>query len=241
MTTTTAPTETHLTASHVARFASAYGDTDAKLCDRVAVLADALSYGVDVKTIVADMAAEHRLNRAIPTVSASTLSRARFAITVSEIIGTDLKTWIKRDKTLVANVVRAVADAGSKALGKTIRDAVDGVDGPFSREEIVAGVIEAELARVLPAPETTPRAAASEKDGDTDADGETGAASAARPATLADALAAVRSVTAWLDTEAGEWSADLASAIAELTATASAARKRGAAALATAKRTSVPA
>jgi hypothetical protein len=220
--------ELHLTAEHVARLAAAYGDSDKALTDRVIALESALSYGVDVKTIAADMAAAHRADDNIPAVAQSTLAYARAAITVAELIGTPVRTLVKSDRTGVADIVRAAKRVGVKRLTASVREALAPLadDDRTGRHEIVTGVVAELRAEILPAPAAQgPRNVGGSKSGESEVS-EATAALNAEEATGADVINAVREVTRWLS-RGGSWSPDLQSAIAELTAAASSARKRG--------------
>jgi hypothetical protein len=235
--TTPEETVTHLTADLIGKLASAYGDTDKALCARVLAVRAALAYGVDVKTIAADMADANRANSAIPAVSPQTLGQANFALKVADMIGTDVRAWIKRDPKAVADTVRAAhpRNGGIKANMTAIRDALKPIDTSkvFEREEIAVGIITSALERVLPEPaESTPRGPAAGGTSGSEDSETSGAASAPRETVSEDmsaraALATVRALTAWLTTGNGSWSPDLESALAELRSAATDARKRG--------------
>jgi hypothetical protein len=221
---------THLTAELIGKLATAYGDTDKALTDRALAVNAALAYGVDVKTMAADMAAANRANPAIPAVVPATLGYARFAITVAEAIGTDLRAWISRDRKAVADTIRAGKRVGLKAAGTAVRDALKPIDKSkhFEREEIAVTVVTDLLSTILPEPApATPRQKKS--DGPDEIDGETGGKkeTVSETMTAAAALATVRALTAWLTTGSGTWSPDLESALSELRTAATASRKRG--------------
>lgn len=224
----------HLTPAQVAKMAAAYGDTDKALTARVLALSEALTYGVDVKTIAADMAAEHRRNADIPEVSEQTLGRARFAITVAEMIGTDIRAWAKRDVVAVAGCVKVAKRVGVKRAGAVIREALAPIDksAHTAREEVAVTAVTSLLAEILPAPEPKAKRSATEPEVAPEGEPEV----APKAGTAAEALAAIRTAVRFLTSPEGDVSADMASAIAELTAAATAARKRGRVALATAKR-----
>jgi hypothetical protein len=224
--------ETHLTAELLGKLTAAYGDSDRALADRAVAVHAAIAYGVDVKTMAADMAAAHRADDKVPAVSAATLGFAKFAGTVADLVGTDLRAWVKRDYRQVASVVRAGKRGGLGPVTKSIRDAVKVVDKSevAAREEIALERIADVLATVKPAP--APRAVKSATEPGTEpAAGKRETVSDAMSAGAA--LATVRALTAWLTTGTGTWSPDLESALADLRSAATDARKRGAAATAT--------
>jgi len=223
--TTPAVTETHLTAEHIANLSRAYGDTTENLILRAQYVADAIAYGVDVKTIAADMAAANRANPRVPKVSQATLGYARFASTVADLIGTTLTAWIKRDPAAVADAVRAAHDAGIKAATTAVRDAVKPIptEKSMAREEVAVTAYSGLLDRVKPEPApATPRKTAAEKTA-----GKTEARKVSADMAGATALDAVRTLTAWFSSPAGAWSPDLESALSDLRSAATAARKRG--------------
>lgn len=222
-TTTTTPV---LPAELIGKLAAAYGDSDSALAARAVAVDAALAFGADVRSIARDMADANRANPAVPVVTPATLGYAKFAGTVAAMVGTDLRAMVRRDKKLVADVIRAGKRAGLKVATARMREALHGVDGPFAREEIVGEVVEALLSTVLPAPApASPRSAAGQSLASEPAS-SADAAPARGEMTGPDALAMVRAVTAWLNM-GGAYSADLGSAMAELTSAVTASRKRG--------------
>jgi hypothetical protein len=230
----TTPVEvTHLSRERLHELSAAYGDTDKVLVARALAVFAALGDGVDVKTMAADLADAHRADPNINPVSERYLGLAKFATTAADIIGTDLRAWAKRSPAEVAYVIRTAKRVGLNAAGKAIRDAVKPIDTSkvAERQEVAMTALEAKRAEVLaPKAPSKPRQS---KQSDP-ADGPAFIAELTGP----EALAAVRNVTAYL-TGGGAYTADLASAVAELTAAMTAARKRGAAAAARTAGTSV--
>lgn len=224
------PTEVHLTAQHVANLKVAYGDTTEQLVLRAQYVADALAYGVDVKTIAADLKAANRADATIPTPVPATLGYARFATTVAEMIGTTLTAWIARDPGAVADTVRVAHDAGIKVAKQAIADAVKPVPSEkvMAREEVAVTAITSLLERVKPEPVSTPRKTADEKTGGaTGEDGETVTRKVSADMSGPTALDTIRTLTAWFSSPAGAWSPDLESALSDLRSAATASRKRG--------------
>lgn len=222
-----------LPAELIGRLANAYGDSDTALTARALAVHAAIAFGSDVKSIARDMADANRANPAIPVVSAATLGYAKFAGTVADMVGANLPTWVKREKAMVANVIRAGKRVGVKAATAALREALHGVDGPVAREEIAGQVAERLLGTILPAPAAQgPRGVGHVDATDaSDALDDTAVTGVSRQSTGPDALAAVRALTAWFQA-GGAWSPDMGSALAELAAAASSARKRGQAAIA---------
>lgn len=215
-----------LPAELLGKLATAYGDSDASLSARALAVDAAITFGADVKSIARDMADANRANPAVPVVVAATLGYAKFAGTVAVMVGTDLRAMVKRDKKLVADIVRAAKRAGIKGATAAYREGFHGVDGAFAREEIAAEVTARLLSTVLAAPApAAPRSAAGMSDADTDAT-DAGPARGAVPVTEADVLAAMHAVTAYF-VQGGAHSANIGSALAQLTAAATDARKRG--------------
>lgn len=221
--------EVHLTAELLGKLTAAYGDSDRALADRAVAVHAAIAYGMDVKTIAADMAAAHRADDRVPAVSAATLGFARFASTVADVIGTDLRAWVKRDYRQVAQVVRAGKRAGLGPATKAIRDAVKPIDKSqvSDREAVALETVSGLLSAIKPEPKARAVKSATEP-----AEGPETAPEGKRETVSADmsaraALASVRAVTAWLETGRGSWSPDLESALADLRSAATAARKRG--------------
>jgi len=228
MTTTTTPAKTeavHLTAEEVANLSTAFKLSDAGYVRQVLALHAALSRGADVKTVSRDMADAHRANPDVPKLAESTLSYRRAAITVADMIGTDIRAWAKRSPREVADVVRTADRAGIKVTIGAVREALKPIDTAKTeaRQEAAVETVSAQLEKILPAPSpSTPRAKKTTGEDETakrETVGET--------MTQAAALGAVRAVTAWLETGNGSWSPDLASALASLTSAATSARKRG--------------
>lgn len=216
----------HLSRERLHQLSSAWQDTDRALCDRAVAVYLALGDGVEVKTMAADLAAAARADAAVNAVSAVHLGYARFATTAAEIIGVDLRAWVKRSPADVARLIRTVKrdGVGSKRLATAIRDAVKPIpaEKKADREEAAIAAVETIRAEVPAEKKTTPR---QKKTAEPEQSG------AVKPGKLAgpEALAAVRAVTAYL-ADGGAYTPDLASAVAELTAELSTARKRGAAA-----------
>ena len=120
----TTDTTVHLSQERLHKISAAYGDTDAMLTTRALEVWLARGEGVEVKTIAADLADANRANPDVNAVSAKTLGWANFAGTAADIIGTDLRAWIKRDRAAVALVIRTVQRVGIKTAKTAVREAV---------------------------------------------------------------------------------------------------------------------
>lgn len=228
---------THLTAELLGKLTKAYGDSDRALCDRALAVHAALAYGVDVKTMRADMVDANRVDAASPVVSEATLAYARTAVTVAEMIGTDLRAWAKRDYKAVANVVRAANrdGIGVNTVKKAVRDALAPIDKSkhTEREEIANTVIDGLRSQIIPQKESTPRGKSGKETGkENGGEGEGTKETVSAEMTEAAAFAAIHALTAWLTTGSGTWSPTLDSHLSGLTEAAKAARRRGATATA---------
>jgi hypothetical protein len=216
----------HLTAEHVADVKKIFGEDVKTAVSRIKWLDSVLAYGVDIKTLSADLTAANRIDPAVPVLGQAILGYYRFPITVAETVGVTLAGWIKRNPAEVQAIYYAGKHAGLKVAGQAIRDAVRSIDAEKKTEREGAAVDAAETltAKVKPAKKSTPRTGTAKKK-----TAETGrdVLPAAADATADDVLRAIRYATAALNLGLSH-SADLGSAIAELTAAASTARKRGA-------------
>lgn len=217
--------ERHLSRERLHKISAAYGDTNKAVVARVLAVTDAIADGFTVKQIAADLADAHRADDNVNAVSAVHLGYAAAAGDVASILGISIATWCRTAPDEVAATVRAVKRGGKKKTLDAIRDAIRplGDDGSMTdRRELASTAVEGIRAEVKAANKRAARPA------DTGTEPEaTREDGAPVRMTDADALAAIRAVTAHL-VNGGTYTADLASAVADLTAAMSSARKRGA-------------
>jgi hypothetical protein len=226
-TTETTTEERHLTAEHVADVKKLFGESRPAIASRIKWLDATLAYGVDVKTLAADLKEANRTDPAVPVLSQAMLGYYRFPITIAETVGVTLAGWLKRNPEQVEAVYYAGKHAGLKRAGQAIRDAIKPIaaEKKPEREEAATAAAEILTAEVKPVKASTPRGKSGEEKSGKSAPNRV--LPAAADASVEDVLAAIRYATAAINLGMPH-SADLASAVAELTAATTAARKRGA-------------
>lgn len=221
----TEETATHATAKHISDAVRLFGETVKNTNDRILWLDSVLAYGVDVKTLAADLREANRTDPAIPVLSPAMLGYYRFPITVAETVGTTIRAWVKRNPEEVRTVYLAGKHAGLKRAGTTVREALKPIDAAKhrEREEAASEAADALTAEVKPAPAAQgPRGKSGTETGTKSQQGR--ALAPAGEATAQDVLAAIRYATSAVNLGLS-WSPDIASAVAELTDAVTARRK----------------
>lgn len=126
-----AETTTHLSPSQARAISAAHGTTDESISSRVDAVAAALSAGVDVKTMAADLKAAAVRDAAIVPVVATVLGHAKAVVTVADKLGvtlTDMPVDVR------ATIYRAVQRHGVTA---GVRDIVAaGIGGKTTAAKI---------------------------------------------------------------------------------------------------------
>lgn len=222
--------ESHLSPTLVDAISAAYRDTDSTLARRVKVIRRAMEAGFTVKSITADMAAAAAVNPEITAVTATIYGYAAAAAAVLNTVGVANGD---ADSETLATLARAAKHAGIGAF----KDAVRGVLAPLSDDVdpgdklgAVASMCDLILSepRKDRAAKTTRAAQPNMGSGDISA-ADVPDNSHVHPAPgkpdAAEFLAGIRRATKYL-TQGGAVDANMASAISEFVAAASAAQRR---------------
>ena len=155
----TTSTATHATDEHMAAITRSHGLTDALIVARIKSVDAAISDGVTVKTLSADMAnaAARGLivdGVAITAESQQTLGRARATVSALDRIGVTLASACKLNRATVADIYRAISRHGTKVTLTRIADAVNAGSEPDAKLERAGEIAAAMVAEAVAARKT---------------------------------------------------------------------------------------
>lgn len=220
-------TTIHPTPEQLAAVSKAHGDSDAMLAARVRAVRSAAKYGVKMTTLADDLKAANAADSTVNAVSSTILGFALAAsdvvditdITIPQASNADLATLYRGAKRAKNKAFRA----GIKAALASLTDEADAV----TRFTVAVEAARVAASTVLAAPATRePRPNTATVDTEDDATpGQPVGSVVTVIDDAAEVLAAIHAATRWVR-NGGEWSADLASAVDQLTSATSAARKR---------------
>lgn len=217
---------THANADIITAVSDAHKASAGALKARIHAVRMAVASGVTVKTLTADLKAANALDSSVVSVSAGILGYALCASEMIELSGMPLSKVSAPD---AADIYRAAKRVGAKAFRlavreslKTLADDVTTVDRFGVLLSTAAVALDTTLTVKAPAERAARTGGTS--DADAPADGDT-ATAPAKAVPAASPVDGIRAAVKFLQ-QGGALSADMESAIAELTSAASAARKR---------------
>lgn len=218
-------TTIHADADLLMAISKAHGDTDAMLAARVKHVRSAVSDGVKTSTIADDLAA---LKADDPTVNAVSSTILGFAVAASGAVDLAGVAFSSVKVSDLATLYRGAKNVKVKAFNRGIREALKTLPDdatPADRFAVVMTTAEtARTTRTSTAPKTREAHSQGGMSGGSDETGETATTTPAAPVASAP-IDGIRAAVRYLQ-QGGELTADMRSAIAELTAAASAAGKR---------------
>ncbi|QNJ55598.1 hypothetical protein SEA_PHINKY_107 [Microbacterium phage Phinky] len=211
------------------RLSNAYGDSDATMAARVAVVRRISAAGITVRAMSEEMAARKASD---PSINAYSQATYGYALAASAAI--DASGVAFNDTTTAQRAVihRAAKHVGVKSLRDTVRNVLAPLEDTVLAPERLALVVSA--AEVALTTTRGDRVKSSTREGrpnsgvvvDTEDDATASQpVGSILPRVNVDALDGIRAAVKFLQ-NGGELSRDMESAIAELTSAASAARKR---------------
>ncbi|UOW92853.1 hypothetical protein SEA_ROBINROSE_110 [Microbacterium phage RobinRose] len=217
----------HATAEQISAVSKAHGDSDAMLAARIKAVRIAAKSGVKMSTLADDLKLAATEDATVNAVSSTILGFALAASDVVDLAGVGITGLSSSD---LATLYRGAKRVKNKAFRAGIKAALSSLTDEADAQTRFTVAVEA--ARVAASTKLAAPAAREPRPNvatvDT-ADDATESQPVGSVVTVIDdgaaVLAALHAATRWVQ-NGGEWSADLASAVAQLSDATSAARKR---------------
>ncbi|UVT31373.1 hypothetical protein SEA_MARCIE_111 [Microbacterium phage Marcie] len=224
---TQADTTIHPTAEQIAAVSKAHGDSDAMLSARIKAVRNASKSGVKMSTLADDLKAAATDDPTVNAVSSTILGFALAASDVVDITGVAMTGLAAAD---LATLYRGAKRVKNKAFRAGIKAALSSLTDEADAQTRFTVAVEA--ARVAASTKLAAPAAREPRPNTATVDTAADATDAQPVGSIvpvvddaAAMLAAIHAATRWVQ-NGGEWSANLASAVAQLSDATSAARKR---------------
>lgn len=227
--TSSSPEITHMSADQITKLSAVYGDSDAVMAARVALVRRIVKSGISVKVMASDMRDAAASDASINAYSQATYGYANAASDVIDMTGVAFNDTTTAHR---ATIHRAAKHVGVKSLRDAVRNVLAPLEDSVLAPERLALVVDAaQTALTVTRSDRAPKNREPRpNDGVTDIDADVIDGETVGPAriTVAPAFTALESIRAAVKflQNGGEITRDMESAIAELTAAASAARKR---------------